>query len=102
VYVSSAPILEDLEIPNAASCFSAISVALRMSIADAVADLALPFTFSRESESSRLLVLSAILIFIFGFLFLVCIGGFIPFDVQTLIHLLQDEKKKIRECENKS
>jgi len=62
-----------------------------------VADLALPFTLSRESESSRLLVFSATLIFIFGFLFLVCIGGFIPFDVQTFFHLRKDEKKKIRE-----
>jgi len=37
------------------------------------------------------------LIFIFGFLFLVCIGEFVSFDVQTLIHLRKDEKKKIRE-----
>jgi len=88
---------DDLAIPNAASCFSAISVAFRMSIADAVADLALPFTLSRESESSRLLVFSATLIFIFGFLFLVCIGEFVSFDVQTILDVVSDEKKIIRE-----
>jgi len=48
-------------------------------------------------ESSRPLVFSATLIFIFGFLFLVCIGGFIPFDVQTLIDSRKDEKKNFRE-----
>jgi len=69
-----------------------------MSIADAVADLALPFTLSRESESSRLLVLSATLIFIFGFLFLFLSFGFVPFDVQTFFHLRKDEKKKIHEA----
>jgi hypothetical protein len=58
----------------------------------------LPFTLSRESESSRLLVFSAILIFIFGFLFWFLPFGFVPFDVQTLIYLRKDEKKNFREA----
>jgi len=37
------------------------------------------------------------LIFIFGFLFLVCIGEFVSFDEQTIINPCSDEKKKIRE-----